>query len=375
MIPGTSFIIPLSGKHRILTRSSYLRNPLDANAGLEHWHPWIRLYLFLDEKGFIATSEIADFNAVEPLVPLCKILNIPHTAPVMDLAQAILDKFVEVDNEWQARYVRSRLQLVNKVHCDWMGVARGAPNLQMYEDTRIISAFSKVGAKVNVAAHQNGKVLRRGTERYIPTKEGTSEREILHPLAELTAIAQLGNIAELRYDRLESGPWGLRAGILGWNTNAFNIGSILGCIFAANPKLYNDFDTMIYTDRQGRLCNYFGWALTPTEVCTPHLLCRIMELLGHPSYTGSQIAQANRDVNTFLDESHLIYADTHKNHLAALFFVFMYMDAIQWRVLVDVILTKGLDAGIKYGFDALTDFGMSEQVSGVNKYLGFNFPA
>lgn len=365
MIPGTPFLIPLSSKYIPITRSTYLRNPLDDNTTAEQWVPWKRLCLFFDTD--VTEDTEMSFDILDPLTPLATKLGVSHTATMSDLAQAVLAKLNEVSTTWQSRYVRKRLQAVNKIHCESLSIEVGRPRLDAYDNAEYIEEH--VGGQViRVARLCDGAVWRRGSEPYTVSDNYNPD---IHPIAKRMSTALHGGLPNVRFDHLQSGPWGLRIGLLGWNTRAYNVGAVLGAAFGLNPSLYDSFDTTVFTDKQGRPCNYYGWHLSSTEMCSTTPLYRLMVLLGHPTYKLSQISQANQDVVAFLDDTKLNNVSSIDARIMAfLFFGYIYLNAAEWESVSHSVQEHRIFAACQDICNRLCLHGMRDLVETVSDGLG-----
>lgn len=367
MYPGQDFSIPLSRKMAIILRSSTLANPLTPGALPSVWTPWRRAAIYLSESRR-NPDEFPRFDEIDPLAILCQELNVPDTATVPDLVSVLLEALRTSITTWQAPYVRQRLQLVNSMHCEIMEVHQGEPNLQVYEGASHVVGFNRAGEPVRVAAVTPKGLFRRGTERL---RTETSDGVELHPLVRSLAQAVWGHESEARFDRIETGPFGVRAGILGWNTRAYNLGALFSSIFAKVPDLYHTPETVLYTDKMGRPCNFYGWLISSNELSSPQSLVSLLALVGAPEHRDAQIIRANSDVMTFEKETGIRYVSALSNAITKLFLGFVYLDNAEWHEVLSVLKEgegsrhERVQASIGGVKDKLCDLGMTEMVEAV----------
>lgn len=325
---GSNFAVDIPKKYLTLLRCRKLRNPFYEEPGSPAYVaailPWRRIALFLDPP---SSSDEVSFNQFNPFPTLCRTLDIPESESMDELAMAVAERLSNINKGQDARNVRRTCFMVNEIHCDAMEIHLGPPDLDKYQGHPFMEAYGRNGDVVRIATIEPHRVYRKGSDRL----ESYREKPEIHPLAALTAKAIFGRYSDARFDHLETGPWGLRAGILGWNSRAMNLGTLFGEIFAMVPEVFDEPKTGVFTDQYGRATTFYGWVLTSNELTAPDVLCRILELIGVPGHKKAHIHRANKDVLAFLEEAGVQYSDGQKNVLAMLFWGFLYLTPEEWQ--------------------------------------------
>lgn len=366
MLKGSRFEIEIPKKFRSMLRCLFLRNPLYETGQKREalLAPWRRIAIFLDPPASV--EEATPFTELDPFPSLFRTLDVPVSESIDELALALADRLSVINRNMTGRKVRQTMFMVNDLHCDAMQINLGAPNVEKYQGHPVVEAYGKNGNIVRVAVIEPNRLHRKGQARL----ENWDEDPAIHPLAMATALSIYGRRSNIRFDQIETGPWGVRAGILGWNTRAMNLGSLLAEIFADIPELFEEPRTGVFTDRYGRVCTYYGWVLSSDEMAAPDIMCRMLELIGVEGHQRHHILRANKDVVQFLDETGLLYKKSQESTLAALFFGYLYLTPEEFREVTECLQGHIAGNAVTLMFEKFKNAGVKELATDVLTRLG-----